>query len=112
MIFSSMDRRRVSLVEVLGSTIGCSKRKASRSSKHDEGNGTHTTLKPTEDRLTGSVVLALMNWTSKGDREPPLTPKGVVQVRVCERGTMVRTKARRETLRFADSRSVLTNTGE
>ena len=25
-------------------------------------------LKPTEDRLTGSVVLALMNWTSKGDR--------------------------------------------
>ena len=29
---------------------------------------THTTLKPTEDRLTGSVVLALMNWMSKGDR--------------------------------------------
>ena len=25
-------------------------------------------LKPTEDRLTGSVVLALMNWMSKGDR--------------------------------------------
>ena len=31
------------------------------------GNG-YCTLKPTEDRLTGSVVLALMNWTSKGDR--------------------------------------------
>ena len=29
---------------------------------------TLATLKPTEDRLTGSVVLALMNWTSKGDR--------------------------------------------
>ena len=25
-------------------------------------------LKPTGDRLTGSVVLALMNWMSKGDR--------------------------------------------
>ena len=29
---------------------------------------TLATLKPTEDRLTGSVVLALMNWMSKGDR--------------------------------------------
>jgi hypothetical protein len=28
----------------------------------------HTTLKPTENRLTGSVELALMNWISKGDR--------------------------------------------
>ena len=68
MIFSSMDRRHVSLVEVLGSTIECSKRRAYQSSKHDEGNGTHTTLKPTGDRLTGSVELALMNWMSKGDR--------------------------------------------
>ena len=29
---------------------------------------TLATLEPTEDRLTGSVVLALMNWMSKGDR--------------------------------------------
>ena len=36
------------------------------SSKHEEGK--YITLKPTEDRLTGSVALALMNWTSKGDR--------------------------------------------
>ena len=68
MIFSSMDRRRMSLVEVLGSIIECSKQRASQSSKHDGGNGTLSTLKPTDNRLTGSVVLALMNWMSKGDR--------------------------------------------
>jgi hypothetical protein len=35
-----------------------------KSSKYDEGQ----TLKPTDDRLTDTVVLALMNWMSKGDR--------------------------------------------
>ena len=60
---------------------------------------TLATLKPTEDRLTGSVVLALMNWMSKGDRATAPFSQGVVQVRVCERGTMVRTTTR-ETLRL------------
>ena len=47
----------------------------------------YMTLKPTEDCLTGSVVLALMNWTSKGDRATAPFSQRVVQVRVCERGT-------------------------
>jgi hypothetical protein len=33
-----------------------------------EARWEYITLKPTEDCLTGSVVLALMNWMSKGDR--------------------------------------------
>ena len=67
MIFSSMNRRHVSLVEVLGSTIECQAESFAKARSTMRATDT-STLKPTEDRLTGSVVLALMNRTSKGDR--------------------------------------------
>ena len=40
--------------------------KAESLPKLEARRGQYMTLKPTEDRLTGSVVLALMNWIVKG----------------------------------------------
>ena len=92
MIFSSMDRRHVSLVEVLGSIIGCSKRRASESSKHDEGSADTCTPQANERLSDWFRCASADELDVKGrPRNRPFSPQGVVQVRVCERGTMVRT---------------------
>ena len=73
---------------------------------------TLATLKPTEDRLTGYRCAGADELDVKGrPRNRPFLAR-VVQVRVCERGTMVRTTSSSGNTSTADSRSVLTNTGE
>ena len=63
------------------------------------------TLKPTDDRLTDTVVLALMNWISKGDRATAPFLRKELSKSECVLGYYGENPLQ-ETLRLADSRSV------
>ena len=99
----------MSLVEVLGSIIDAESGELPKARSTMRALLTLATLKPTEDRLTGSVVLALMNWMSKGDRATaPFSQE--LSKSECVRDITVRAPSGNTSA--ADSRSVLTNTGE
>jgi hypothetical protein len=68
MIFSSTDRRHVSQSRCWDQLQDAESGELTKARSTMRALLTLATLKPTEDRLTGSVVLALMNWMSKGDR--------------------------------------------